>query len=70
MRHAAADTTSFIVSMPQAAPEDVQRENALYERLTLALTESLTTLSSEDLQKWDLRSALFTNLDPANRRGH
>ena len=43
--------------------EDVQKENQLYERLTLALTGSLTELSSEDLTKWGLRSALFTNLD-------
>jgi hypothetical protein len=43
--------------------EDVQKENQLYERLTLALTGSLTELSSEDLTKWRLRSALFTNLD-------
>ena len=43
--------------------EDVQKENHLYERLTLALTGSLTELNSEDLTKWELRSALFTNLD-------
>ena len=35
----------------------------MYERLILALIESLTALSSEDLTKWGLRSALFTNLD-------
>ena len=38
-------------------------ESALYERLTLALTEALTALNSEDLQKWGFRSGLFTNLD-------
>jgi hypothetical protein len=49
--------------MSQATTEEIQRENGLYERLTLALTEALTALSSEDLTKWGLRSALFTNLD-------
>jgi hypothetical protein len=46
-----------------AKQKEIAAENALYERLTIALTESLTNLSSEDLQKWGLRSALFTNLD-------
>jgi hypothetical protein len=46
-----------------ATKEKIAAENALYERITLALTESLTALSSEDLQKWGFRSGLFTNLD-------
>jgi hypothetical protein len=46
-----------------ATKEEIVAENALYERITLALTESLTGLSSDDLRKWGLRSALFTNLD-------
>jgi hypothetical protein len=29
----------------------------------MALTEALTALSSEDLQKWGFRAELFTNLD-------
>jgi hypothetical protein len=46
-----------------ATKEEIVAENALYERITLALTESLTALSSKDLQKWGFRSGLFTNLD-------
>jgi hypothetical protein len=46
-----------------AAKEEIAAENALYERLTMALTEALTALSSEDLQKWGFRAELFTNLD-------
>jgi len=46
-----------------ATKEKIATENALYERLILALTDSLTALSSEDLQKWGFRSGLFTNLD-------
>jgi hypothetical protein len=49
--------------MSRASKEEIAAENALFERLILALTESLTALSSEDLQKWGFRSGLFTNLD-------
>ena len=49
--------------MPQATTEEIAAENALYERFTLAMTEALTGLSSEDLSKWGRRSDLFTNLD-------
>jgi hypothetical protein len=49
--------------MSRAFKEEIAAENALYERLILALTEALTALSSEDLQKWGSRSGLFTNLD-------
>lgn len=62
MLHLACDTLSFVVSM-SATKEEIAVENGLCERLTLVLTESLTGLSSVDLQKWGLRSALFTNLD-------
>ena len=53
---------AFVVSM-SATKEEIAAENALYDRMTLALTESLTGLSSDDLSRWGLRSALFTNLD-------
>jgi hypothetical protein len=46
-----------------ATKQEIAARNALYERITLALTESLTDLSSDDLSRWGLRSALFTNLD-------
>jgi hypothetical protein len=46
-----------------ATKQEIAAGNALYERITLALTESLTGLSSDDLSRWGLRSALFTNLD-------
>ena len=46
-----------------ATKEEIAAENALYERITLALTESVTALSSDDLQKWGFRAGLFTNLD-------
>jgi len=46
-----------------ATKEEIATENALYERLILALTESLTALSAEDMQKWGFRSGLFANLD-------
>jgi hypothetical protein len=49
--------------MSRASKEEIAAENALYERLILALTESVTALSVEDLQKWGFRSGLFTNLD-------
>ena len=46
-----------------ATKEEIAAENGMYDRLTLALTESLTGLSSEDLQKWGFRAGLFTNVD-------
>lgn len=57
-----ADMAVSVVSM-SATKEEIAAENALYERLTMALTEALTALSSEDLQKWGFRAGLFTNLD-------
>jgi hypothetical protein len=49
--------------MSRASKEEIAADNALYERLILALTESVTALRVEDLQKWGFRSGLFTNLD-------
>ena len=49
--------------MPQATDEEIAAENEFYERFTLALTEALTSLSSQDLQKWGFRAGLFTTLD-------
>lgn len=46
-----------------ATKEEIAAEKALYERLTMALTERFTALNSEGLQKWGFRAGLFTNLD-------
>jgi hypothetical protein len=38
-------------------------EKAMYDRLTLAVTEALTTLARKDLQSWNFRAGLFTQVD-------
>ena len=49
--------------MSQATSEDIAAENAMYDRLTLAVTEALTTLSTKDLQSWNFRAGLFAQVD-------
>ena len=49
--------------MSQATQEEIAVENAMYDRLTLAVTEALTTLPTKDLQSWDFHAGLFTQVD-------
>jgi hypothetical protein len=53
----------FSSVMSQATREEIAAENAMYDRLTLAVTEALTTLPTKDLQSWNLRAGLFTQVD-------
>ena len=50
-------------SLVSGTKVEIEAENTLYERLTLALTDALTNLSSDDLGKWGFRAGLFTHLD-------
>jgi hypothetical protein len=49
--------------MSKATEEEIAAENAMYDRLTLAVTEALTTLPTKDLQSWNFRAGLFTQAD-------
>ena len=49
--------------MSQATQEEIAAENAMYDRLTFAVTEALTTLPTKDLQSWNFRAGLFTQVD-------
>jgi hypothetical protein len=49
--------------MSQATQEEIAAENAMYDRLTFAVTEALTTLPRKDLQSWNFRAGLFTQVD-------
>lgn len=49
--------------MSQATTEDIAAENAMYDRLTSAVTGALLTLPTADLNSWNLRAGLFTQVD-------
>jgi hypothetical protein len=46
-----------------ATPEDIQKENELYDRLTNTVTEALLTLPTKDLNQWNFRVMLFKQCD-------
>ena len=54
--------------MSQATQEEIAAENAMYDRLTFAVTEALTTLPTKDLQSWNFRAGLFTQVDKMIKR--
>jgi hypothetical protein len=63
MPHGWLTRPPFSSVMSQATAEEIQQENAMYDRLTLAVTEALTTLPTRDLQSWNFRAGLFTQVD-------